>query len=200
MKKLLITGFEPFGGEEINPSWEAVSRLPGEIGGYALTRLRIPVVFEEAAEQVIRAAEVLHPDVILCVGQAGGRDAITPELVGINLRHASIPDNSGAQPKDQPIIPGGDCAYFSTLPVRRMAEAVTAAGVRAKVSYSAGAYVCNDVLYTLLAHFRDSATRVGFVHIPYSTAQNKEPAMEPDHMIRGLSAAIAAMDEEETHN
>lgn len=194
MKKLLITGFEPFGGEEINPSWEAVCRLPEEIGGYALTRLRIPVVFGEAAERVIRAAEKLCPDVILCVGQAGGRDAITPELVGINLRHASIPDNSGVQPKDRPIIPGGDCAYFSTLPVRRMAEAVSAAGVQAQVSYSAGTYVCNDLLYTLLSHFRDSATRVGFIHIPYSTAQNKAPAMEPDRMVQGLSAAIAAID------
>lgn len=194
MKKLLITGFEPFGGEEINPSWEAVCRLPEAVGGYALTRLRIPVVFGEAAKQVIAAAEELCPDVILCVGQAGGRDAITPELVGINLRHASIPDNSGTQPQDQPIIPGGDCAYFSTLPVRRMAEAMTAAGIRAKVSCSAGAYVCNDVLYTLLAHFRDGATRVGFIHIPYSIAQNKEPAMELSHMIQGLAAAIAAMD------
>ncbi len=194
MKKLLITGFEPFGGEEINPSWEAVCRLPEAVGGYALTRLRIPVVFGEAAKQVIAAAEELCPDVILCVGQAGGRDAITPELVGINLRHASIPDNSGTQPQDQPIIPGGDCAYFSTLPVRRMAEAMTAAGIRAKVSYSAGAYVCNDVLYTLLAHFRDSETRVGFVHIPYCTAQNKVPAMEPEQMVRGLAAAIAAME------
>ena len=196
MKKLLITGFEPFGGEKINPSWETVARLPGEIGGYALTRLRIPVVFGKAAEQVIAAAEKLHPDVILCVGQAGGRDAITPEFVGINLRHAAIPDNAGNQPKDEPIIPGGDCAYFSTLPVRRMAEAVSAAGIRAKVSYSAGTYVCNDLLYTLLSHFRESAVRVGFVHIPYSAAQNKAPAMEPGHMIRGLAAAIAAMDGE----
>ena len=152
------------------------------------------MVFGEAAEQVIRAAEELHPDVILCVGQAGGRDAITPELVGINLRHASIPDNAGNQPKDEPIIPGGDCAYFSTLPVRRMAEAVSAAGVQAQVSYSAGTYVCNDLLYTLLSHFRGSATRVGFIHIPYSTAQNKATAMEPEHMIQGLSTAIAAID------
>lgn len=194
MKKLLITGFEPFGGEEINPSWEAVCQLPEEIGSYALTKLRIPVVFGEAAEKVIEAVEQIGPDVILCVGQAGGRAAITPELVGINLRHASIPDNSGYQPKDEPIIPRGDCACFSPLPVRRMAEAVTAAGIPAQVSYSAGTYVCNDVLYTLLSRFRDGAVRVGFVHIPYSTAQNKTPAMAPRQLIRGLTAAIEAMD------
>lgn len=194
MKKLLITGFEPFGGESVNPSWEAVCRLPGELGGYALARLCLPVVFGEAAAMAMRAAEALCPDVILCIGQAGGRAAITPELVGINLRHASIPDNSGYQPKDEPIIPGGDCAYFSTLPVRKMADAISAVGVQAQVSYSAGTYVCNDLLYTLLSHFRDSETRVGFIHIPYCTAQNKVPAMEPEQMVRGLGAAIAAMD------
>jgi len=194
MKKLLITGFEPFGGESVNPSWEAVCRLPGEVGGYALTRLCLPVVFGEAAATVMRTAETLCPDVILCIGQAGGRAAITPELVGINLRHAALPDNAGNQPKDEPIIPGGDCAYFSTLPVRKMAEAISAVGVQAQVSYSAGTYVCNDLLYTLLSHFRDSETRVGFIHIPYCTAQNKTPAMEPEQMVRGLAAAIAAME------
>ena len=195
MKKLLITGFEPFGGEEINPSWEAVSRLPGEIGGYALTRLRIPVVFEEAAEQVIRAAEVLHPDVILCVGQAGGRDAITPELVGINLRHASIPDNEGFQPQDAPIIPGGENAHFSTLPVRKMAEVIASAGIPAQVSYSAGAYVCNDLIYTLLAHFQDSDAKVGFIHVPFSTEQGKTPAMDIKDIVKGLRVAIEAMED-----
>ncbi len=194
MKKLLITGFEPFGGESVNPSWEAVCQLPPQVGGYALTRLCLPVVFGEAAATVMRTAETLCPDVILCIGQAGGRAAITPELVGINLRHAAIPDNARNQPKDEPIIPGGDCAYFSTLPVRKMVEAISAVGVQAQVSYSAGTYVCNDLLYTLLVHFRDSETRVGFIHIPYCTAQNKVPAMEPEQMVRGLGAAIAAMD------
>lgn len=194
MKKLLITGFEPFGGEAINPSWEAVSRLPSEINGYLLTKFLIPVVFGEAGERVIKAADEICPDVILCVGQAGGRDAITPELVGINLRHASIPDNIGYQPKDAPILVGGDTAYFSTLPVRSMAEAVSAAGIPSKVSYSAGAYVCNDVLYTLLSHFQNSQTRVGFIHIPYSAEQNKKPSMDIDDMVKGLIVAIEHMD------
>ena len=194
MKKLLVTGFEPFGGETINPSWEAVSRLPAQISGYTLTKLRLPVVFGEAAEKVILAAEEISADVILCIGQAGGRNAITPELVGINLRHASIPDNSGNQPKDELIIPNGDCAYFSTLPVRKMADAVNGAGIPSHVSYSAGAYVCNDVIYTLLSRFKDSKTRVGFIHIPYSSEQNKEPSMELDVIVEGLTLAIEALD------
>lgn len=196
MKKLLITGFEPFDREEINPSWEAISRLPDEIKGYTLTKLRIPVVFGKAAEQVLAVADEVRPDVILCVGQAGGRSAITPELVAINLRYAKIPDNEGQQPKDEPIFPDGNCAYFSTLPVRQMAEAISAAGIASQVSYSAGAYVCNDLLYTLLAHFQNTRTKVGFVHIPYSKEQGKEPAMEVADMIKGLTVAIENMETE----
>ncbi len=194
MKKLLITGFEPFGGEMINPSWEAVSRLPSKIGGYVLTKLEIPVIFGEAAARVIKAADEINADAILCVGQAGGRSAITPELVGINLRHASIPDHRGDQPKDEPIIPSGKAAYFSTLPMRRMAEAICALGLPSQVSYSAGAYVCNDVLYTLLARFENSNTRVGFIHVPYSDEQNKKPSMRMDDMVRGLTVAIEHID------
>ncbi len=196
MKKLLITGFEPFDGEEINPSWEAISRLPDEIKGYTLTKLRIPVVFGKAAEAVLAKAAEISPDVILCVGQAGGRSAITPELVAINLRYAKIPDNEGQQPKDEPIFPNGNCAYFSTLPVRQMAEAISAAGIASQVSYSAGAYVCNDLLYTLLAHFQNTRIKVGFVHIPYSKEQGKEPAMEVADMIKGLTVAIENMETE----
>ena len=190
MKKLLITGFEPFDVEKINPSWETVLRLPNEIGGYKISKLRLPVVFGDAAETVMSLAKDIQPDVILCIGQAGGRAMITPEMVGINLRHASIPDNSGYKPNDEPIIPGGACAYFSTLPVRRMVEAINNVGVPSQVSYSAGAYVCNDLLYTLLSHFDGSTTKVGFIHIPYCTEQNKEPSMSLDDIVFGLAAAI----------
>ena len=193
MKTLLITGFDPFGGEAINPSWEAVSRLPEELGGYSLTKLRIPVVFGEAAEQVIGVANKIHPDAVLCIGQAGGRDAVTPELVGINLRHGTIPDNKGNQPIDMPILPGRDAAYFSTVPARKMAEAIHSAGIPSRVSYSAGTYVCNDVLYTLLSHFAGSATQVGFIHIPYVPEQNKTPSMELCHIVRALTAAIESL-------
>lgn len=119
MKNLLITGFEPFGGESINPSWEAVSRLPENIGEYQITKLLIPVVFGETAKYILEVANDLSPDVIISVGQAGGRNAITPEMVAINLRHASIPDNKGNQPQDTAIVQDGPAAYFTTLPVRK---------------------------------------------------------------------------------
>ena len=194
MKKLLITGFEPFGGEEINPSWEAVIRIGSEINGYSITKLCLPVVFSEAADTVIRCAEELSPDVILCIGQAGGRNAVTPELVAINLRHASIPDNRGNQPKDEEIIRGGPSAYFTTVPARKMAEAVNASGISSQLSYSAGAYVCNDTLYTLLDYFASSDTRVGFIHIPYSDEQNKQPSMSLADIVKGLTVAIENLD------
>ena len=194
MKKLLITGFDPFGGETINPSWEAVSRLPDKIGGYVLTKKCIPVVFSQAAEAVLDAAKELCPDVILCIGQAGGRSAITPELVAINHRHASIPDNKGNHPSDEKIYENGDAAYFCTVPVRRIADAIADSGVSSQVSYSAGAYVCNDVLYTLLKHYDGSDVKVGFIHIPYSKEQGKEPSMALEDIIRGLTVAIENID------
>ena len=190
MKKLLITGFEPFGGEQINPSWEAVALLPDKIGEYTLTKLCIPVVFGEAAKHVIEKADKLRPNIIIAIGQAGGRNAITPELVAINLRHASIPDNNGNQPKDDPIVLGGNTAYFSTLPVRKIADAITASGLPSLVSYSAGAYVCNDLLYILLAHYENTATRVGFIHVPYCAEQNKTPSMPLNEIVKGLTIAI----------
>lgn len=190
MKKMLVTGFEPFGGEEINPSWEAVKSLPWEIKEYSLTKLQLPVVFSEAARMVLDTAEGICPDVILCIGQAGGRAEITPELVAINLRHAQIPDNIGNQPEDEPILEGAPAAYFSTIPVRKIAEVINAQGIASKVSYSAGAYVCNDLLYTLLARYDASATSVGFIHVPYSTDQGKTPSMELEKIIDALVIAI----------
>ncbi len=193
MKRLLITGFEPFGGESINPSWEAVCRLPESVGDYRLTRLLLPVVFGEAAEKLLSASAELKPDAIICVGQAGGRAFVTPELVAINLRHADIPDNKGNQPKDTPIIPEGERAYFSTLKVRKMAEEINASGVPARLSYSAGAYVCNDLLYTLLHHYRGGDVKVCFIHIPYCKEQGKEPSMELSQIVAALESAIKSI-------
>lgn len=194
MKSLLITGFEPFGGEVINPSWEAVHRLPDEINGYSLTKLLLPVEFGSAADKALEIADRISPDVIICVGQAGGRGEITPELVAINLRYAKIPDNSGNQPIDEPIIVGGDNALFSTIPARKIAEAIEAFGIPSQLSYSAGSYVCNDLLYTLLMHFKGSKTRVGFIHIPYCTEQGKEPYMSLESIVDGLKNAINNLD------
>lgn len=195
MKKLLITGFEPFGGESLNPSWEAVCLLPDRIGEWALTKLCIPVVFGEAARCVINAAEEIRADVVLCIGQAGGRDAVTPEFVGINLAHASIPDNAKKQPLDEPIIADGAAAYFVTVEARRMVEAIKSRGIDAKPSYSAGTYVCNEVLYLVLAHFDGTDTRVGFIHVPFEASQAKHgvASMPLCDMVSALTAAIESL-------
>ena len=195
MKKLLITGFDPFGGADRNPSREAVMALPDVIGDYTLFKLEIPTVFGLAAETVLRAAADLRPDAILCVGQAGGRANITPEVVAINLREASIPDNRGNQPRNTPVAENAPAAYFSTLPVRAMAEAVKAAGVPCALSYSAGVFVCNDLLYSLLHHYDGTDVRVGFIHIPYLPEQAKEgvPSLPINETVRGLTAAIQAL-------
>ena len=195
MKQLLITGFDPFGGASVNPAREAVMALPDVVGDYALTKLEIPTVFGLAAETVLRAAEALCPDVILCVGQAGGRAAITPEVVAINLREASIPDNLGYTPQNQPVVAHAPAAYFSTLPVRAMVDEVKAAGVPCSLSYSAGVFVCNDLLYALLHHYDGTDTRVGFVHIPYLPEQAGEgvASLPLNETVRGLTAAIQAL-------
>lgn len=195
LKKMLITGFDPFGGQSVNPAWQAVGRLPDTVGEFALTKLEIPTVFGGAAQTVLDTAKTLKPDVILCVGQAGGRSAITPEYVGINLRHARIPDNGGNRPQEQPIVPGGPDGLFSTLPVHKMARAIQDAGVPGEVSYSAGTFVCNDTLYTLLHHCLGTSTRVGFIHVPFLPEQTEagKPALPLEQILRGLSAAIEAI-------
>lgn len=192
MKKILITGFDPFGGADRNPAREAVMALPSVIGDYEIIPLEIPTVFGEATETVLQAAQELCPDVILCVGQAAGRASITPEVVGINLRDASIPDNAGNQPRHTPIVAGGPAAYFSTLPVREMVTAVQAAGLPCSLSYSAGVFVCNDLLYTLLHRYDGTGTRVGFIHIPCLPEQAKEgcPSLPLEEAVRGLITAI----------
>lgn len=197
MKQLLITGFDPFGDQHINPAWETVRALPDTLGAYQLTKLEIPTQFSKASEKILALAQSLHPDVILSVGQAGGRDAITPERVAINLMDARIPDNLGYQPREVPIVPGGPDGLFSTLPVSAMAQSVVQAGLPGRVSLSAGSFVCNDTLYRLLFHFSGSPTRVGFVHVPYLPQQagSAYPSMTLEEMCRGLCAIILALDD-----
>lgn len=192
MKRLLISGFDPFGGESINPAWEAVKGLPDVIGPYTLTKLQIPTVFGLAADTVLDATKSLCPDVILCVGQAGGRDAVTPERVAINLMDASIADNQGIRPTERPCVAGGPNAYFATVPVRSMADAIVQAGLPGKVSLSAGTFVCNDTLYRLLHHYHASPTRVGFIHVPYLPQQAKPgvPSMKLGDIIKALTLAV----------
>ena len=190
MRKILVTGFDPFGGATVNPSWQAVKALPAQIGDFAVHTLQIPTVFGKASEAVLEAAERLQPDVILCVGQAGGREAVTPERIGVNIRDARIADNAGNQPKGAMVAEDGPAAYFATVPVESMAQSIRDGGILATVSNSAGAFVCNDVLYSLLHHFAGTQVKVGFIHVPYLPEQGS-PSMELEKITRALTAAIA---------
>jgi pyroglutamyl-peptidase len=191
-KKLLITGFDPFGGETVNPAWEAVKKLPDRITDYTLYKLEIPTVFGLAAETVLAKAADFQPDVILCIGQAGGRAAVTPERIAVNIRDARIPDNAGNQPGGEQIAPDGPAAYFATVPVKEMATAIENAGIAATVSNSAGAFVCNDTLYSLLHHYAHTDVKVGFIHVPYLPEQG-QPNMELEVITKALEAAIEAI-------
>ncbi len=174
--KVLITGFEPFGGETMNPAWEAVRRLSDRIGGAEIIKREIPTVFEEAQRILEREVSVLHPDLLISVGQAGGRSCVTVERLAVNLMDARIPDNAGAQPADEPVQPGGENAYFSSLPVKAMAEHVREHGLPCDISCSAGTFVCNCVMYRglyLCAH-QYPKMRAGFIHVPYLPQQTAQ--------------------------
>lgn len=192
MKKLLITGFDPFGGESVNPSWEAVKLLPDQIGGYEIHKLQIPTVFGLAPRTVLEKAAEIQPDVIISVGQAGTRAAVTPERIGINVRDARIADNAGISPKDESIVPGGPDGLFSTLPVKAMIAAIQAAGLPGAVSNTAGTFVCNDVLYSLLHHYAGTHVRCGFIHVPWLPQQGT-PSLPLEDTVKALEAAVSAL-------
>ena len=190
--KILITGFQPFGGQSVNPAWEAVRKLPDVLGDKVLWKLEIPVTFGGAFDAVEAKAAEIDPDVILCVGQAGGRDAVTPERIAVNLQDASIPDNAGNQPVDLPVVADGANAYFTSLPVKAMAAAVRAQDIPCRLSCTAGTYVCNDVFYRLLHRYRDTGKRVGFVHVPFLPEQGS-PNLPLDSIVRALQAMLEAI-------
>lgn len=192
MKKLLITGFDPFGGEAVNPSWEAVKLLPDRIGEIELCKLQIPTVFALAAHTVLQKAAEICPDVILCIGQAGGRPGVTPERIAVNVRSARIADNSGNRPVEEPIVPEGPDGIFSTVPVARMAQAIENAGLPGTVSNTAGTFVCNDTLYLLLHHYVGSPVQVGFIHVPYLPEQGM-PNLKLEDTVQALTAAIKVL-------
>ena len=197
--KILVTGFDPFGGETVNPALEAVKSLPSEIHGAEVHWVAIPTVFYQSAE-VLEAEIVRHqPDVVLCIGQAGGRASLTPERVAINQDDARIPDNQGNQPIDTPIRLDGQAAYFSTLPIKAMVQAIKEEGLPATVSNTAGTFVCNHLMYQALylADKKFPHMRAGFMHIPYMTEQviNKPntASMNLTDIVRGIEAAIGAI-------
>jgi pyroglutamyl-peptidase len=188
-RRILVTGFDPFDADTVNASWEAVAALPDHIGEIELCKLQIPTLFSLAAELVITQAQAQKVQAIVCVGQASQRTAVTPERIGINLRHARIPDNQGFQPVNQPIIPGGPDGLFSTMDVEAMAQAIRDAGSPAHVSNTAGTFVCNEVLYRLLYYYRSTPVRVGFVHVPPLTSQ-RETGMAREKITAALAAAL----------
>ncbi len=197
--KILVTAFDPFGGASLNPAWEAVSRIPEEWDGAQVARLQVPTVFGDAERAALAEAERISADIILCIGQAGGRSSISVERVAINLDDAPIPDNRGNQPIDRPISENGAPAYFSSIPVKEIAEAIRQAGVPAELSCTAGTYVCNHLLYRVL---EDSALhhpdrKCGFLHVPYLPEQvihqSRTPSMSLDTILKGLKAALAAI-------
>lgn len=197
--EILVTAFDPFGGESINPAQQAVERLDGTIGEHHIHKLIIPTVFGRAAELVIQEMEALCPDAVVCVGQAGGRKAVTPERVAINVMDANITDNAGVQPQDEPIVPGGPAAYFSTLPIKKMVEGIRTAGLEAAVSNSAGTFVCNSLLYSVLHHAATEMpeTKAVFVHVPFIPQQTEGkdsvPSMPLEDIVRALTAAISVL-------
>ena len=191
MKRILVTGFEPFGGETVNPSWEAVRALPEEIPGGRLVKAQIPVEYEKSGAELRRLLEKENPDLTILCGQAGGRKWVCVECCAINRDHAQAPDNAGEVRRYRPIAPEGPAAYFTDLPVEKMVAEAQAAGVPCEPSFSAGTYVCNHLYYTLLSKGR----RGCFIHVPYSAEQARDtqrPYLEITQMTQGILAAIQA--------
>ncbi len=197
--KVLVTGFDPFGGEPVNPAFEAVKLLPDEIAGAEIVKLEIPTVFSKSGPAVEEGIRKYEPDVVINVGQAGGRSCVTIEQVAINLAEARIPDNAGEQPSDEPIQKEGEPAYYATIPVKAIVKNVRDHGIPCHISYTAGTYVCNSVMYNVL-HMTAKKyphIRAGFIHVPFAAQQavekpNGTPFMSLEMIAKSLEYAIEA--------
>ena len=202
--KVLLTAFDPFGGEPVNPAQEAVEAVADCVAGAEVVKVIVPTVFGKSVDTVYEAMKREQPDVTFCIGQAGGRIGMTPERVAINLNDARIKDNAGQQPLDEPIFPDGENAYFASLPVKAMVEKIKAAGLPASVSYTAGTFVCNHLMYGVLYHIAKEfpGMKGGFMHVPYLHEQALKkpntPSLSKDDIVKGIEAAIAAIVENET--
>ena len=197
--RILITGFMPFDGQKINPSWQAVCRM-ADIPGVEMIRRELPVEYFTARDQLNNLIDEFRPDCVLCTGQAGGRAKVSIERVAINLCEASIPDEAGVLLKDTPIVPGGENAYFSTYPHQKMLEALQAEEIPAAYSFTAGAYICNHVMYTALetAQQKYPQMQAGFIHLPFLPEQTTEhPSMPLDVQTRALEVIVQAIAAEE---
>ncbi len=197
--KILLTAFDPFGGEPVNPAQEAVEAVSDCVAGARVVKVIVPTVFGKSVDTVYEAMKRERPDVTFCIGQAGGRVGMTPERVAINLDDARIKDNEGQQPKDSRIFPDGATAYFSSLPTKAMVEKIKAAGVPASVSYTAGTFVCNHLMYGVLYHIAKEfpGMRGGFMHVPFLheqvLAKPNTPSLSKEDIVKGIEAAIAAI-------
>ena len=204
MAKVLVTGFDPFGGESVNPALEAVKVLQGKrFEGIELFTAEIPTVFRQSIAVLEQMLDEVRPDVVICVGQAGGRPDMSVERVAINVDDARIPDNAGNRPIDEPIVPGGPAAYWSGLPIKAIVQSMRAAGVPASVSQTAGTFVCNHLFYGLMHQIaqKHPGVRGGFIHIPYLPEQaerRKQPSLPLSEIVRGLEAAIRTAVEVQT--
>lgn len=196
MKKILITGFEPFDGETINPSLEAVNHMPDKIGDTVIKKMSLPVVFGESGDKLIAEMDKYKPYAVICVGQAGGITGINIERVAINIDDSKNPDNKGNAPTDKTIYENGPAAYLATLPIKQLVSALKEAQIPAAVSNTAGTYVCNHVMYTALHHVNkhSTGTKVGFIHIPYLPQQtldkNNAPSMSLDYIVKALEIIV----------
>ena len=191
---ILVTAFAPFGGDARNASQEVLIALPETLGGVRLEKRLLPVSFCGATVIALGAASSLRPEAMVCLGQAGGRDAVTPERVAVNLMDAAIPDNDGFQPVDAPVIPNAPAAYFSTLPVKAMVDSMQRIGVPARLTDSAGTYVCNALMFAVL-HRIDQIPR-GFIHVPYLAEQGKgseTPSLPKELVLRGIAACLQTL-------
>lgn len=193
--KILLTGFDPFGGEKINPAFEAVKLVSEKIENCEIVKLEIPTVFGKSVEYIDQAIQEHNPSIVLAIGQAGGRSSIAVERVGINMDDARIPDNEGNQPIDEIIFDDGENAYFSNLPIKMMVKEIQESGIPAVVSNTAGTYVCNHVLYSImyLIDKKYPNTKGGFIHVPFLPEQVLEknmPSMSLELVAKGIEIAI----------
>ena len=197
--KVLLTAFNPFGGESVNPAQEAVEAVADTVAGAEVVKLVVPTVFKKSIETVHEAMKKEKPDVTFCIGQAGGRIGLTPERVAINLDDARIEDNEGNQPVDSPIFEDGKNAYFTSLPVKAMVQKIKDAGVPSSISYTAGTFVCNHLMYGVLYYIEKEfpGMKGGFMHVPYlhEQAVNRAntPSLSKDDIVKGIEAAITAI-------
>ena len=197
--KILVTGFDPFGGEKVNPAFEVIKRLRGNIEGAEVIKLEIPTAFYSSTNKIIEKLNEINPDVVLMIGQAGGRFDVTVERVGVNVDDARIPDNQNQQPIDKAIDENGLPAYFATIPIKVIVQEIKAKNIPASVSNSAGTYVCNHVMYGVLNYIYKNKLNIkgGFIHIPFLLEQvitkPNTPAMPLEVMVEAIETAIEAI-------